>query len=154
MDERIISTFCLWCDLLGYSTPFVESGWNLNTEESLRNLDRIVSLQWMFTKISFYPIERILVLNDGFVKTIDVLKNLTQPQQYLYWFDNVLDIYNSLNRVDKSRNYPGARAVLTHGYRYEYMQSNMTAADLVQTSLERKKNWKNKLWYTRLESFR
>ncbi len=82
-DKKIIDSFCLWCDLLGYSTPFIQSNWNLGTEVSMRNLERIEKLQYTFTNILFYPIERILVLNDGFVRTVDLIETNGQLQQYL-----------------------------------------------------------------------
>ncbi|WP_088228282.1 hypothetical protein [Desulfosporosinus sp. FKB] len=135
----IIDSFCLWCDLLGYSTPFIDTKWDLNTEASERNFKRIEKLQLEFTNIDNYHVERVLVLNDGFARTIDLVYGSRSPQQYLYWFDAVLSNYFLLNKIDKADSNPGARAVLTFGQRYHYMKSNMTAAEVVQTSEERKK---------------
>lgn len=134
---NIKETFCLWCDLLGYGKPFIDAGWNLYDERVLLNIERISRLKDMFQSANNYPIEKSLIMNDGFIRSMDIISAYNGTQQnYLYWFNQVLNNFLLLNRIDKNTGFPGARAVLTYGHRFEYMSDRITAADVVFTSPE------------------
>jgi len=133
----IKETFCLWCDLLGYGKPFIDSGWNLHDKRVIQNIDRINNLEIVFHNINNYPIEKTLIMNDGFIRNMDIVPIQDGMQQsYLYWFNFILYSFYTLNRIDKQYGFPGARGVLTYGHRFDYMNNQLTAADIVQTSKE------------------
>lgn len=138
---KIIDTFCLWCDLLGYGSPFINTNWNLHSEEARKNFQRVTKLQYLFRSIGFYPIEKSLILNDGFIRSVDVVDFPQGIQGYIYWLNSILDNFNVLNSVDQEGGFPGVRGVLTYGQRFEYMNDSVTAGDIVQTSPERKKKY-------------
>lgn len=133
----IKETFCLWCDLLGYGQPFIDSEWNLYDKRVIQNINRIDNLKWIFHNINDYPIEKTLMMNDGFIRNMDIVSIQDGMQQrYLYWFNAILNSFCKLNRCDKKYGFPGARGVLTYGHRFDYMDNQLTAADIVQTSKE------------------
>ena len=68
---KIIETFCLWSDLLGFGKAFYDSNWSLYDKRSQNNLIRINLLREHITKSSNPLFEKILSLNDGFIRTFD-----------------------------------------------------------------------------------
>lgn len=140
MNVKIVESLCLWCDLLGFSQPFIESSWDLNNPVAQKNIKRVQNLQYSFLSTNLYPHEKSLVLNDGFVKNIDLNKNIVGGvQSYIYWLTFLLNNYNIINTIDKEDGFPGVRGVLTYGHRFHYLKNNLTLSDILQSSPERKK---------------
>ncbi len=139
MEEKlkVTTSLCMWCDLLGYGTPFIKSKWRLNTNDAIKNLRRIEKLKFSLLQIYSYPLERVLLLNDGFIRNIDAL-NITMPQLYLYWLGGILIGYYHINAQDCADGNPGARAVLTVGERFSYLSDMVTEGDITQATPERK----------------
>lgn len=75
MKDRLKTStiICFWCNLLRYASSFVQSNWRLDTPDAINNLERIESLKDYFTSVCFYPIEKLLVLNDGFIRNVDII---------------------------------------------------------------------------------
>ncbi|MCY9660711.1 hypothetical protein P5G65_29810 [Paenibacillus chondroitinus] len=129
-----IESFCLWCDLLGYGTPFINSNWDLTSKESRKNLIRIAKLQHLMRGInSVNPKETTLVLNDGFIKNVDVNDRHDGPLAYIYWLTSVINYFRYLNKVDKENGFPGARGVLTYGHRVGFSRDIETARGKILT---------------------
>ena len=139
MEEKlkVTASLCMWCDLLGYGAPFIKSKWRLNTNDALKNLKRIDKLKFSLSQIYSYPLERILLLNDGFIRNVDAL-NITMPQLYLYWLRGILIGYYHINSQDCADGNPGARAILTVGERFSYLSDTVTEGDITQATSERK----------------
>ena len=55
----------------------------------------------MLLYLGFYPIEKTLVLNDGFTRTVDLIEISQGYQQYIYWLNDILLSFAILNNVDK-----------------------------------------------------
>lgn len=133
----IKETLCLWCDLLGYGKPFIDSGWNLHDKRVIQNINRINNLKMVFQNVNSFPSEKTLIMNDGFIRNMDIVSiDDGMQQNYLYWFNCILNNFYTLNRVDKQCDFSGARGVLTYGHRFDYMNNQLTLADIMQTSKE------------------
>lgn len=149
MEELVIETFCIWCDLLGYGEPFIKSNWNLYKSESMQNLIRIKSLADTFRNTNFFMAEKGLMLNDGIIRNLDLFPSNKHAYNYLFWFERTIMDFDHLNYIDKSNGFPGARAVLTFGHRYQYMDNETTAGYYMQATPDVKKEYdKNTILYS------
>ena len=139
MKYSIKEVFCIWCDLLGYSTPFVDSNWNLYDLRTVKNFERITRLTTEFQRMNFELNERSLVLNDVFIRSTDIEKMSDNSLYNIIWLEQTIMNFYHLNQIDKSMNFPGARGILTYGHRYNYMSNQLTLADITQSTEERLK---------------
>lgn len=144
MAEDIIKSFCLWCDLLGYGAPFIESNWDLTTEKSLNNLNRINKLKECFKKTNFFMAEKALMLNDGIIRNLDLVDSEYQSFSYISWFERTMMDFHIMNYIDKKNGFYGSRAVLTCGHRYMYMSDKTSADYYVQASQKKKDEYYSK----------
>lgn len=139
MNYDVKEVFCIWCDLLGFGSPFVESNWDLTDDRTQQNYMRITRLSSQFQSMNFELNERSLVLNDGFIRSIDLNKMSKNALSCIMWLEKTIENFIYLNRMDKDLGFPGARGVLTFGHRYNYMSNQLTMADITQASETRLK---------------
>ena len=122
MDDKkinIIDCICSWYDFLAFSSPFIESNWNLYDKRCRKNLDRLKMLS--HTNWSIAPVGTRLIFNDGFASTIDV--NILSSEHFnklLYFLDGVVNDFDFINYNDREKGFPGIRGVITCGQRFVY----------------------------------
>ena len=120
-NPKIIDCFCVWYDLLGYSTPFKEANWNLHNEKCLENYERIKNLEKVFHASAAGGIT--LSVNDGVAKILDITKDYGKDMCQLIGFITFLiDDFYTINEKDTK----GARGVFTFGQRFEYIKGDGT----------------------------
>ena len=119
---EIKDCLCCWCDLLGYGTPFVESGWELRDQRCKKNYERIEKLRLQFTSTwSAKQVGTKLSFNDGFASTIDITPHNDESyMDTLLFIEGVINDFDSLNGTDKRNGFPGARGILALGQRFSY----------------------------------
>ena len=136
---NIINCVCLWSDLLGYGRNFYESNWDLTTEKSLKNIERINNLQLLWTRVTHPFSETVFTLNDGLVRNFDL--RLPNFSDFLSWFEDAIRRFNFINMTDKANGHPGLRGVMAIGQRIKYIESDYKGlGEFIQTSSERKQN--------------
>jgi hypothetical protein len=89
--EQIVKTFCVWSDLLGFSTPFAEGNWSFNNDQSRRNIARLSNV-WQVAHSASSPLDEVaLFLNDGIARVYDYEPELETPGDILRWLDQMMD---------------------------------------------------------------
>lgn len=140
--------FCVWMDLLGYGQPFYNCNWNLNSPEAIENLKRVSELKNLITQIYLPFGETLFTLNDGFVRNFDIpAKNVNV---IIGWFIHVLQMFKTINDCDIKNGFCGARAVLSYGERFQYIDHDTVGRDaFILTSETKKKLYaEQKIIYT------
>ena len=139
---KIIDNFCIWEDLLGYGTPFYTNDWDLNNEICQNNIKRIENIERALKTVPVPVVEKILFLNDGLIRNVDVHKQGTYIETYLMWLEYSIEMFRNINNADKENGFPGIRGVLTAGNRTQYTNELTFLKDLVKSnSLADKENF-------------
>lgn len=132
MMPLIIDCICCWYDLLGYGKPFIESAWELDTEECLKNYSRIENLTDIFSGGFSLTLGKTFALNDGVIKNRDFENlELNSIIGMLRFIASLTWDFERINKFDKENGYPGIRGVVTFGKRFEYDSTN-SAFDVVK----------------------
>lgn len=131
---EIIDNFCIWEDLLGYGTPFYKNDWDLNKEICQQNIARIKNVERALKTVPVPVVEKILFLNDGLIRNVDVYKEGTYIEVYLMWLEYSIEMFRKINNADKENGFPGIRGVLTAGNRTQYTNELTSLKDLVKSS--------------------
>lgn len=132
-DVEIFETMCIWYDLLGYGKSFYESDWNLTTTISYKNIKRIKFLEKMIKTVPIPLVEKVLLLNDGIIRNVDVCKKGSYVEMYIMWLENAIKQFYNINFIDKNNGNAGMRGVLTFGQRAQYTSEIIKMADVVKT---------------------
>lgn len=132
---KIIQSVCLWQDLLGYGKPFYQSNWDLNQPCAQKNIQRIKNLETELKRVPIPLLEKVLFLNDGMVKNVDIStkKDWDYVEFYIMWLENAIKQFYRINRKDKQQNNPGLRGVLTIGHRTQYTNELVKMGELVNS---------------------
>lgn len=131
-DIEIFETICLWADLLGYGRPFYESNWDLTSEMSRQNLKRIKFLEKMIKIVPNPLIEKVLFLNDGMIRNVDICKQGSYVEMLIMWLEYTIKQFWNINYLDKNNGNPGIRGVLTYGQRAQYTNEITKKSDVVK----------------------
>lgn len=144
MAIRITDSICLWSDLLGYGRNFYDTNWNINTEKSRENVDRISQLQPEWIDISNPFNETVFTLNDGLIRNYDLNSNTFA--WFLSWIEFAIERFNRINQHDTEKGYPGVRGVMTIGQRVEYIHKDYEGlGEFIQTTAEKKSVYNKKI---------
>lgn len=130
----IIENFCIWEDLLGYGRPFYLNDWNLNNEMAQVNIRRIKNLEKYLKTVPIPFAEKILFLNDGLIRNVDIHKKEVYVEIYLMWLEYTIEMFREINIADKQQGFYGIRGVLTFGYRTQYTNEVTKLNDLVSSN--------------------
>jgi len=125
MNYEIKDCICCWYDLLGFGSPFIESGWDLKNSRCETNVHRIMEIKDIFYGISALGLGKSFILNDGVINTMDILKTesntLFEVRKFL---GGLINDFSRINAIEKKQALPGIRGVITCGQRYDYIDSN------------------------------
>ncbi|MBO4897471.1 MAG: hypothetical protein J5590_04150 [Clostridia bacterium] len=122
MEYDIVECISCWYDLLGFGTPFIEAEWNLHNEVCSKNYERIKNVEHKLIGGLSINVHKLFI-NDGVACNID-----TQNEPIHRVADKLellITDYNAINYVEKKEGYPGARGVLTCGYRFAYESTDV-----------------------------
>ena len=134
--EQIVKTFCVWSDLLGFSTPFADGNWSFNNDQSRRNIARLSNV-WQVAHSASSPLDEVaLFLNDGIARVHDFEPELETPGDILHWFDQMFRYHGTISAVDRQNGFPGIRTVLCFGERVKIGKSTIPASDYIAGSSE------------------
>jgi hypothetical protein len=128
-EIEITECICCWFDLLGFGKPFIDSNWNLNNDSCKKQLTRIKSLNSSLA--GFYALTqgKSLTLNDGAIFNYDIQKEKEYLiKETVYFIDNIINDYQTVNYRDTEQGYPGARGIITYGHRYNYSSADTTVS--------------------------
>ena len=129
--EHIVKTFCVWSDLLGFSTPFAEGNWSFDNDQSRRNIARLSNM-WQVAHSASSPLDEVaLFLNDGIARVHDYEPELETPGDMLRWFDQMFRYHGTISAVDLQNGFPGIRTVLCFGERVKIGKSTILASDCI-----------------------
>jgi hypothetical protein len=129
--EKIVKTFCVWSDLLGFSKPFADGNWSFDNEHSRRNITRLSNL-WQVAHSAGSPLEEVaLFLNDGIARVYDFDPESETPGNILVWLDRMLRYHRTISSVDRQSGFPGLRTVLCFGERIKMGSSLVPASDYI-----------------------
>lgn len=140
ISYNIIENFCIWEDLLGYGRPFYLNDWNLNNEMAQSNIGRIKNLEKILKTVPVPIAEKILFMNDGLIRNVDVHKSGTYVEIYLMWLEYNIQMFREINIADIRQGYCGMRGVLTAGNRTQYTGEILKFSDLVITTRQQDDN--------------
>lgn len=125
--------FCMWSDLLGFSSIFQESNWILNEEVKRRVYER---LEAAHSAVLYYssPTERDLILNDGMAKVFHPKSKDEDSNNILLisiFLRSCVELHISINETEHELGLPGCRSVLAFGESIEYIADDIRYDDYV-----------------------
>lgn len=128
-EIEITECICCWFDLLGFGKPFKNSNWNLYDDLCRKQLERIKNLSHSLS--GFYALSngKSLALNDGAIFNYDIEKSKKYLiKEIVYFIDDMINDYETVNYKDTENGYPGARGIITFGHRYNYGYADTTVS--------------------------
>ena len=128
-EINIIDCVCCWFDLLGFGKPFMDSEWNLKNDSCKIQLKRIKDLNSGLSGFYALTTGKSLTLNDGAIFNYDIDKSKEHLiVETVYFIDNLINDFESVNYRDLDSGHPGARGIITYGHRYNYSFANTTTS--------------------------
>lgn len=128
-EINIIDCVCCWFDLLGFGKPFMDAKWNLKNDNCKIQLKRIKDLNSGLSGFYALSTGKSLTLNDGAIFNYDIDKSKEHLIiETIYFIDNLINDFESVNYQDLNSGHPGARGIITYGHRYSYSFANTTTS--------------------------
>lgn len=127
---RTIPTICSWSDLLGFSTPYVESNWSPNDTQYNEIAYRLKSVQTICARNLFPGIENVIVSNDAFMRNLN-FESITHLDYVSMWFRGLVFFHMQTNSFEKANKLPGIRTVVAGGERLIHSFEDVQFEDYV-----------------------
>lgn len=150
---EVTDCIAIWSDICGFGSKLELSNWDL---KQLQNLGIIELLHTVHTflampilpNVSPSPHDKVLVLNDGIARTVDLKnKHLINGHNFLRFFrDLLIGHFQLLNITDKYKL--GIRTVLAGGERVQYAQNFITGNSILAYNDSGATDWGKQLLET------
>ena len=137
-SKKLNSSECIsiWTDICGFGYYLRKNNWDLNRVQRDGMIELLNEVYNVACRVSLpycspLPIEKILVLNDGIAKTVD-LKYKSKIDGYLFLMflrDTLINHYFLLNITQRFN--VGIRTVLAGGERIQYSPEKITGQSLL-----------------------
>jgi len=128
-EYKLVPALCSWSDLLGFGSLVSQNNWSPNEEQWRKIAKRLRDAQ-AFGIQSVGPREYMFVSNDGFIRNIDLSRELGHIQILSLWLRGIVWYHISVNSNEKANNSPGTRTVIAGGNRLLHNWDKFTQADL------------------------
>jgi hypothetical protein len=140
----VVDSICLWTDVCGFANFLEKAGFDLEIFVNQGSCDVLSLINEVFTKIGCLSyrdstemtsddMDRVVILNDGVAKTVDVRKKLFDPYSISTWLkDAVISHWIALNMIhQKYKTQLGLRTVISCGQRMQYMKEMLSGEDML-----------------------
>ena len=128
--KSVIPTLCVWSDLLGFSNPFIDSGWSPSDEQWDQIASRLQEMQNICAKNLNPVIENCLVSNDAIIRNLNII-HCNGLEWISMWFRDILFYWAQVNTNEKRKNLPGLRLVMAAGERLLHNMEQVTMEDYI-----------------------
>jgi hypothetical protein len=132
-NKALIVSDCIssWTDICGFGSLLAQAKWDLDTfqnEGMVRFLNEFhfIAGRPLLVNIDPFPNDKVIVLNDGIARTIDLFHSDTlHAHTFLVYFRDLLFTHYHLLRYTKSFKI-GVRTILAGGQRVQYSPPSTT----------------------------
>ncbi len=130
-----------WTDICGFGSLLKEAEWNLSKLQLIGAIELLnevyeITANPLLPNIDPYPNDKIIILNDGIARTVDLkYKKEMDSFSFLIFFRNM--IFNHYYLLEITRRYNvGIRTVFAGGQRIQYSRPNTTGHSLLYYDTE------------------
>ncbi|MEZ4945991.1 MAG: hypothetical protein R2804_10705 [Cyclobacteriaceae bacterium] len=154
-EKRLATSGCIasWIDICGFGNLLKQNEWDLNKSQdsgvtTLLNEVYFIAGRVLLPNVHPMPSEKIIVLNDGIAKTVDLeYKHLLEGHIFLFFFRDSL--FNHYYLLDITSRYGvGIRTVLAGGERVQFAAEKITGHSMLYYNDEKISEYGQKLLNT------
>lgn len=120
-----------WTDICGFGALLENAKWDLNALQNngvihFLNEFHFIAGKPLLVNVDPFPNDKVIVLNDGIARTIDLLHSETlHAHTFLVYFRDLIFTHFLLLKVTRNLNV-GVRTILAGGQRVQYAPSKTT----------------------------
>lgn len=139
---------CAWTDLLGFSNLYTHYNWSLSAlvkdynelggeyERGYIHFDRLHKLL-MMTHMTVDPsYERVIAINDGVARNVDLEGSMANPLPFLCWIRETIFKHELYCKQGIKNGFPGVRTTIAIGERTDFGFENTTMSDFLRKQVQ------------------